>query len=238
MRRFTRLTNGFSKKVENLEHAVSLHFMHYNFARIHKTLRVTPAMGAGVSDHMWTLEEIRRIGRLRCWQRVPGAARVPFVAPARARRIDHPGKEPSHEWNVDWIVIAERLVRHKLFQFRSTPDLRPVIWDVRLMSHEAVAVHWEYAGLVALVDVVDSRGANQNTTLRWLLFEIHRIIEDEMHVLLVLRTGAQHQRTADASSPHHGAVSGRSAECCFYTRRGLQVPNVFTRVFLAKANSP
>ncbi len=58
MRRFTRLTNGFSKKVENLEHAVSLHFMHYNFARIHKTLRVTPAMEAGLSDHIWSLEEI------------------------------------------------------------------------------------------------------------------------------------------------------------------------------------
>lgn len=58
MRRFTRLTSGFSKKVENLEHAVSLHFMHYNFARIHKSLRVTPAMEAGVSDHVWTLEEI------------------------------------------------------------------------------------------------------------------------------------------------------------------------------------
>lgn len=58
MRRFTRLTNGFSKKVENLEHAVSLHFMHYNFARIHKTLRVTPAMEAGISDHVWSLEEI------------------------------------------------------------------------------------------------------------------------------------------------------------------------------------
>ena len=58
MRRFTRLTNGFSKKVENLEHAVSLHFMHYNFARIHKTLRVTPAMEAGLTDHAWTLEEV------------------------------------------------------------------------------------------------------------------------------------------------------------------------------------
>jgi IS1 family transposase len=58
MRRFTRLTNGFSKKVENLEHAVSLHFMHYNFARIQKSLRVTPAMEAGISDHVWTLAEI------------------------------------------------------------------------------------------------------------------------------------------------------------------------------------
>lgn len=58
MRRFTRLTNAFSKKIENLEHAVALHFMHYNFARIHQTLRVTPAMEAGVSDHIWELEEI------------------------------------------------------------------------------------------------------------------------------------------------------------------------------------
>ena len=58
MRRFTRLTNAFSKKVENLAHAVSLHFMYYNFARIHKTLRVTPAMEAGVTDHVWSLEEI------------------------------------------------------------------------------------------------------------------------------------------------------------------------------------
>jgi IS1 family transposase len=58
MRRFTRLTNGFSKKVENHAAAVALHFMHYNFARIHQTLRVTPAMAAGVSDHVWELEEI------------------------------------------------------------------------------------------------------------------------------------------------------------------------------------
>jgi IS1 family transposase len=58
MRRFTRLTNAFSKKVENLAHAVSLHFMFYNFGRIHKTLRVTPAMEAGVADHVWSLEEI------------------------------------------------------------------------------------------------------------------------------------------------------------------------------------
>ena len=58
MRRFTRLSNGFSKKVENWEHAVAIHFMNYNFARIHKTLRVTPAMKAGVAKHVWSLEEI------------------------------------------------------------------------------------------------------------------------------------------------------------------------------------
>lgn len=61
MRRFTRLTNGFSKKVENHEYAVALHFMHYNFGRIHKTLRVTPAMEAKVSDHVWSLEEIAKL---------------------------------------------------------------------------------------------------------------------------------------------------------------------------------
>ncbi len=61
MRRFTRLTNGFSKKVENLSYAVTLHFMYYNFGRIHKTLRVTPAMEAGVTDHVWTLEEIAEL---------------------------------------------------------------------------------------------------------------------------------------------------------------------------------
>jgi IS1 family transposase len=58
MRRFTRLTNGFSKKVDNLGHAVALHFMYYNFGRIHQTLRVTPAMEAGIADHVWGLEEI------------------------------------------------------------------------------------------------------------------------------------------------------------------------------------
>lgn len=58
MRRFTRLTNGFSKKVENHSYAVALHFVHYNFVRIHKTLRVTPAMQAGLTDHVWSIEEI------------------------------------------------------------------------------------------------------------------------------------------------------------------------------------
>ncbi len=57
-RRFTRLTNAFSKKINNLEHSVALHFMYYNFARIHKSLRVTPAMEAGLSDHVWGIEEI------------------------------------------------------------------------------------------------------------------------------------------------------------------------------------
>jgi len=58
MRRFTRLTNGFSKKLENHGHAVALYFLHYNFCRVHKTLRITPAMEAGIADHVWTLEEL------------------------------------------------------------------------------------------------------------------------------------------------------------------------------------
>jgi IS1 family transposase len=58
MRRFTRLTNGFSKKLENHGHAIALHYMHYNFCRVHQTLRVTPAMEAGVADHVWGVEEV------------------------------------------------------------------------------------------------------------------------------------------------------------------------------------
>jgi IS1 family transposase len=58
MRRFTRLTNGFSKKLDNHGHAVALHFMYCNFVRIHSTLRVTPAMEAGLSDHAWTIAEL------------------------------------------------------------------------------------------------------------------------------------------------------------------------------------
>ena len=58
MRRFTRLTNGFSKKVENHGHAVALYFSYYNFCRVHQTLRVTPAMEAGLSDHVWSVEEL------------------------------------------------------------------------------------------------------------------------------------------------------------------------------------
>jgi hypothetical protein len=58
MRRFTRLTNAFSKKVENLRAAGSLHFAHYNFVRVHRSLRVTPAMEALVSDRLWSIDEL------------------------------------------------------------------------------------------------------------------------------------------------------------------------------------
>jgi IS1 family transposase len=61
MRRFTRLTNVFSKKVENHAYAVALHMMYYNFVRIHKTLRVTPAMAAGVTDRLWEISDIARL---------------------------------------------------------------------------------------------------------------------------------------------------------------------------------
>lgn len=61
MRRFTRLTNAFSKKVENHAHAVALHMMYYNFVRIHKTLRVTPAMAAGVTDRLWDIADIAKL---------------------------------------------------------------------------------------------------------------------------------------------------------------------------------
>jgi hypothetical protein len=58
MRRFTRLTNGFSKKLVNHFYAISLYFMFYNFVRIHKTLSISPAMAAGLTDRLWTMEDI------------------------------------------------------------------------------------------------------------------------------------------------------------------------------------
>ena len=60
-RRFTRLTNAFSKKIENHAHGVALHFMYYNFVRIHKTLRVTPAMAAGVTDKLWEMADLVKV---------------------------------------------------------------------------------------------------------------------------------------------------------------------------------
>lgn len=58
MKRSTRLTNALSKKVENLEHAIALHFMYYNYCRIHETLRVSPAVVAGLTDHVSKIEEL------------------------------------------------------------------------------------------------------------------------------------------------------------------------------------
>jgi hypothetical protein len=57
-RRFTRLTNAFSKKIENHKHMMAIYAMNYNFARIHQTLRVTPAMEAGITNHVWDISEI------------------------------------------------------------------------------------------------------------------------------------------------------------------------------------
>jgi IS1 family transposase len=76
MRRFTRLTNGFSKKVENLAAAVSLHFAYYNFCCVHQTLGTTPAVAAGVADHVWKLDEL--IGLLEAAEATP-TKRGPYV---------------------------------------------------------------------------------------------------------------------------------------------------------------
>ena len=61
MRKFTRLTNGFSKKIENHAHAIALHFMHYNFVRNHKSLRVTPAMEVGLTKKLWSVEDLVKL---------------------------------------------------------------------------------------------------------------------------------------------------------------------------------
>jgi hypothetical protein len=75
-RRFTRLTNGFSKKAENLEHAVALHTMHYNYVRVHKTLRVTPAMAAGLTERLWSIDDLIAL--------LPVPARAPWGSKKRA----------------------------------------------------------------------------------------------------------------------------------------------------------
>ena len=80
MRRFTRLTNGFSKKLENHVHALALYFAFYNFTRVHKTLRMSPAMAAGITDRLWSLEDI--------------VARMDAEAPAPAKR--GPYKKRTH----------------------------------------------------------------------------------------------------------------------------------------------
>jgi hypothetical protein len=76
MRRFTRLTNAFSKKVENHAAAISLHFMYYNFCRVHQTLKTTPAVAAGITDHVWSIDEMVGLlgaderGRMKKYQTV------------------------------------------------------------------------------------------------------------------------------------------------------------------------
>ncbi len=66
-RRMTRLTNAFSKKVENHADAMALHFLYYNFVRIHATLKVTPAMAAGVTDRLWEMGDV--VSVLETWER-------------------------------------------------------------------------------------------------------------------------------------------------------------------------
>jgi len=75
MRRFTRLTNGFSKKLDNHMHALALYFAFYNLVRVHKTLKVTPAMAAGITDRLWSLEDIAE--RIEARQ-TPVAKRGPY----------------------------------------------------------------------------------------------------------------------------------------------------------------
>jgi len=69
-RRMTRLTNAFSKKVENHAHAMALHFLYYNFVRVHKTLRTSPAMAAGVTKRLWEMSDV--VDVLEAWEKKPG----------------------------------------------------------------------------------------------------------------------------------------------------------------------
>jgi hypothetical protein len=81
MRRFTRLTNAFSKKLENHIHALALYFVFYNLCRIHKTLRVTPGMEAGITDRVWSFEDI--------------VAKMDAMAPAPTKRAPYKKREKA-----------------------------------------------------------------------------------------------------------------------------------------------
>jgi hypothetical protein len=69
-RRMTRLTNAFSKKVENHAHAMALHFLYYNFVRVHKTLRISPAMAAGITRRLWEMSDV--VAMLEAWEAMTG----------------------------------------------------------------------------------------------------------------------------------------------------------------------
>ena len=109
MRRFTRLTNGHSKRFENHCRGVALHFMFYNFVRVHETLRVTPAMEIGITDHIWTIEELITEALA-----TPEPTPAPFAPPApeeakplsayRAKRLPKPPGRPTH---VPWLRIID-----------------------------------------------------------------------------------------------------------------------------------
>ena len=83
VRRFTRLTNAFSKKLENHEHAVALHYLHYNFLRKHQTLKTTPAVAAGVADHVWTMREFVEL--LEREERLTGGRLTDYLPAAESK---------------------------------------------------------------------------------------------------------------------------------------------------------
>ena len=85
IRRFTRLTNAHSKKVENHIASIAIHYMHYNFCRVHESIRVTPAMEAGIANHVWSIEEV--IALLNVKEAKPaGPSRIAGVSDVNSRR--------------------------------------------------------------------------------------------------------------------------------------------------------
>ena len=102
MRRFTRLTNAFSKEIENHAHSVALHFMHYNFCRIHQTLGVTPAMEAGVTERLWEVSDIvKLVEEAAPKPKKPGPARPKARSMARESQT-----EPLPFGNKMWFLAC------------------------------------------------------------------------------------------------------------------------------------
>jgi hypothetical protein len=172
MRRFTRLTNGFSKKVENLAHAVSLHYMHYNFARPHKTLTkaahgypTTPAMAAGAADHVWSLADI------------VGSARLARIA-ACACAIRHPVHVPDAKSDLPSVDRLAFLVSGELQD--DDVGLWEVVWRLNTL---APAAPLGEKILLARHAVSSLLGHNHLWRGDWHGGPVALLTEDEMQIL-------------------------------------------------------
>ena len=130
MRRFTRLTNAFSKKLENHAYSVAMHQMFYNFVRIHQTLRVTPAMAAGVTDNLWEVSDL--VAVIEAWEAEQAVAGITYEVGRNrigegyfVRTLPRHG-EPSTEFGCPTVEEANAFIKAS-----HRPGRRPKLIDSR-----------------------------------------------------------------------------------------------------------
>jgi ribosomal protein S18 acetylase RimI-like enzyme len=152
-RRFTRLTYAFSKKLANLTAAVALHYAHYNFVRIHRTLRVTPAMAAGVSDRLWSVEELMRrqltMGSSRGFRRKSTHIQV--------RRLAQGDAESYRDIRLD----ALRCNPEAYGSTFEAEDAQPLTWFAHRLGGSAVFGAFDGPELVGIAGLLIGTGKKQ-----------------------------------------------------------------------------